>query len=85
MNHGHIAAMPTMDERVEICRTHLLKSVEWKGSIVGIMEMRRHYTNYFKGFDHFKDFRLQLVTLSDLQAILDLLDYIKEHYQRLAA
>ena len=85
MQHGTTAQMPGMNERIEICRTHLLKSVEWKGSIVGIMEMRRHYTNYFKGFDHFKDFRLQLVTLNDLQAILDLLDAIKEHYEQMAA
>ena len=45
---------PTLQERIEVCRTHLFKSVEWKGPIVGINEMRRHYTNYLKGLPGIK-------------------------------
>jgi nifR3 family TIM-barrel protein len=74
------APVPTMEDRVAVCRTHLLKSVEWKGSMVGLLEMRRHYTNYFKGLDHFKEFRLKLVTLNTLDEILNVLDQIIEQY-----
>lgn len=81
---GNFLQPPTINERVEVCKTHLLKSVEWKELIVGIMEMRRHYTNYFRGFDHFKDFRMKLVTSNDLDEILNLLEQIREHY-RIAA
>src|SRR5690242_1855203 len=52
-----------ISERVSVCRIHLRKSIEWKGEILGILEMRRHYANYFKGMDHFKDYRIRLVTL----------------------
>ncbi len=78
---GNILGPPTIDERVEVCKTHLLKSVEWKGEIVGIMEMRRHYANYFKGFDHFKDFRMKLVTSDEVEEILYLLEQIRLHYK----
>lgn len=67
-------SVPGIDERIEVCRTHLLKSVEWKGNVLGILEMRRHYTNYFKGIPDFKPYRTRLVeTISptDLFAILD--------------
>ncbi len=52
---GEILPLPTIEERVEICRTHLRKSIEWKGDIVGIFEMRRHYTNYLKGLPILKN------------------------------
>jgi tRNA-dihydrouridine synthase len=71
---------PTVEERVEVCRMHLLKSVEWKNPVVGILEMRRHYANYFKSMDHFKEYRMRLVTSNDLNFILSLLDEIAEKY-----
>ncbi len=77
-------AVPGISERVEVCRTHLIKSVEWKGPIVGILEMRRHYTNYFKGTDHFRDFRVKLVTSNSLDELLDLLEQIKIKYKEAA-
>lgn len=77
-------AVPGISERVEVCRTHLIKSVEWKGPVVGILEMRRHYTNYFKGMDHFRDFRVKLVTSNSLDELLDLLEQIKIKYKEAA-
>lgn len=65
---------PTMANRVEVCKTHILKSVEWKGEKLGLLEMRNHYANYFKGVPDFKETRTKLVTLSSLEAILDVLD-----------
>lgn len=72
--------VPGIEERVDVCRTHLLKSVEWKGNILGILEMRRHYTNYFKGMDHFRDYRVKLVTSNHLDELLETLELIKEKY-----
>ena len=76
-----ILPSPTLEERIIVCKTHLQKSVEWKGPIVGIFEMRRHYTNYLKGLPGIKDFRLKLVTLPTAEAINEVLDEISEHYK----
>lgn len=76
---------PTIEDRVSACRTHFLKSIEWKGEILGVLEMRRHYSNYFKGLDHFKEFRLKLVTLNFYRDIIALLDEIHLHYTAKAA
>jgi tRNA-dihydrouridine synthase len=54
-------------------------SVNWKGQTLGVAEMKRHYTNYFKGISHFKELRMKLVTSFDLNEILETLDYIAEH------
>lgn len=65
---------PTMDDRVEVCRQHLDFSMRWKGPRAGIFEMRRHYTNYFRGVAHFKPFRARLVeamTPEEIHTILD--------------
>lgn len=76
-----ILPSPTLPERIEVCKTHLQKSVEWKGPKVGIFEMRRHYTNYLKGLPGIKDYRLRLVTLPDAASINEVLDEISEHYK----
>jgi tRNA-dihydrouridine synthase B len=74
----HLSA-PGIIERVQAARDHLEMSVKWKGTLVGINEMKRHYTNYFKGIAHFKDYRTKLVTTSELDEILDILNYIANH------
>jgi nifR3 family TIM-barrel protein len=77
---GEILAPPTIAERVEVCRSHLEKSVQWKGPKTGIFEMRRHYSNYFKGVDHFKEFRMKLVSVHTFEEVNELLDEVAEHY-----
>lgn len=74
----HLAA-PGVKERVQATRDHLEMSVRWKGEGLGINEMKRHYTNYFKGISHFKDYRTRLVTSSELDEILGILSYIEQH------
>jgi nifR3 family TIM-barrel protein len=69
---------PSMQERVSVCRTHLEKSVQWKGERTGIFEMRRHYSNYFKGIPDFKAYRMKLVSLESVCAIFDTLNEIAE-------
>ena len=71
---------PTLQERIDVCRKHLYKSVEWKGPIVGIYEMRRHYTNYLKGLPGIKEFRYKLVTLNSPEEINEVLNEISIHY-----
>ena len=74
-----IAAGEGMTERVAAAREHFEKGVEWKGERLGVVEMRRHYANYFKGLRDFKQHRLQLVTLDgvdDIRAKLDELETI---------
>ncbi len=72
--------MPDMSvaERVDLAKEHLAKSVEVKGERTGILEMRRHFSCYFKCLDNFKETRLKLVTLTDLDELYKTLDYIKE-------
>ncbi|MGZ3930858.1 MAG: tRNA dihydrouridine synthase DusB [Bacteroidia bacterium] len=76
----HLPA-PAMENRVEVCKTHLLKAVEWKGERLGMLEMRPHYTNYFKGVPHFKDTRMVLVTSDSLQEVLDTLDAVPSKFE----
>ena len=77
---GEHLAKPGLKERVEVTRRHLEMSVKWKGESLGMVEMKRHYTNYFKGIPHFKDYKTKLVTSFDLQEIYDTLDTIEENF-----
>jgi tRNA-dihydrouridine synthase len=78
---GEMMAGPTLEERVAVCKKHLIKSVEWKGPKVGIFEMRRHYANYLRGLPNIKDFRAKLVTLMLKEEVIEVLDDILTHYQ----
>lgn len=81
LNTGEVLAGPTIEERVANCRTHLQKSVEWKGERLGVVEMRKHYANYFKGLDHFREYRIRLVTLDHLDELHAVLDEIRDRYE----
>ena len=73
---GEHLAPPTIADRVIACKQHLKHSIEWKGQILGIAEMKRHYTNYFKGIPHFKDYRIKMVTSDSEKEIQSLLDEV---------
>jgi len=77
---GEHLAQPTMADRIEAARNHLTWSMDWKGERIGIVEMRRHYTNYFKGVSNFKEHRLKLVTLESAESLFKALDEIQEVY-----
>jgi tRNA-dihydrouridine synthase B len=81
MATGEYLPAPTIVERVDVCKRHLDFSVRWKGPILGVVEMRRHYTNYFKGMEHFKEWRIKLVTLSDPEEIVSVLNDILVSYE----
>ena len=78
---GEHTEPPTLADRVEAARKHLEMSVEWKGEKLGIVEMRRHYTNYFKGIANFKETRLQLVTTDTFADLLEILGSIEDRFQ----
>lgn len=81
LDTGELLPSPTLEERVAVCRKHLRRSVDWKGPVVGINEMRRHYTNYLKGLPGIKDFRYRLVTNTEVEAVEAVLDEILVHYE----
>jgi tRNA-dihydrouridine synthase B len=77
---GELLAPPSLDERVAACRRHFEMAIEWKGERLGINETRRHYTNYFKGISHFKDYRKRLVTSDHPQEVYDTLNEVQERF-----
>ncbi|TKK67702.1 tRNA dihydrouridine synthase DusB [Ilyomonas limi] len=82
---GELLPLPTIQQRVAVIRKHLHKSVEWKGEVLGILEMRRHYTNYLKGYPNIKEYRTKLVTLQSLPAIDEVLQEIERVYANVPA
>ena len=76
---GQHLPKPTVQNRVDAAMQHLEMSVKWKGESLGVAEMKRHYTNYFKGIAHFKEHRMKLVTSFDLNEVKDTLNWIKEN------
>jgi len=80
MQTGELMAPPTIEERIAVCKKHLHKSVEWKGPIAGINEMRRHYANYLKGLPGIKEYRNRLVVIKEKEEIDAVLDEIQTAY-----
>lgn len=78
---GETLGEPTLIERIDAVRKHLTWSCEWKGDRVGVLEMRRHYANYFKGIPNFKPFRKQLVSLMEKEELFEVLENIKKEFQ----
>ena len=73
---GELLSPPTIVQRAEAAQNHLLWSVEWKGERQGVLEMRRHYANYFKGIPNFKEYRHRLVTFDSSEEIVNELQKI---------
>jgi tRNA-dihydrouridine synthase B len=80
LQHGETMLPPDVPERVAVTKKHLEFSIRWKGGRTGVFEMRRHYTNYFKGLPDFKHFRMRLVESNDVNELFSVLDEIAEHY-----
>jgi nifR3 family TIM-barrel protein len=75
----HLPA-PTIADRIDVTRKHLDFSIRWKGNKLGIFEMRRHYTNYFKGVPDFKPFRMQLVEAPTIEDVNQILNEVADVY-----
>ncbi|MGC6414100.1 MAG: tRNA dihydrouridine synthase DusB [Bacteroidia bacterium] len=74
---GERLKTPSFEDRVAACEIHFEKSIQWKGPIVGVVEMRRHYSNYFKGIPHFKEYRTRLVTTNDPDEVRGIIEELK--------
>jgi tRNA-dihydrouridine synthase B len=83
MKTGEHLLPPTIEDRVLVCRTHLERSVAWKGERLGLIEMRRHYANYFKGMPNFKEYRTKFVMEENLAVLYATLDEIVDKYSTL--
>ena len=66
---GEYLTKPSIAQRVEMARRHLQMAIDWKGPVLGVFETRRHYTNYFKGIPHFKEYRMKMVTSDDAKDV----------------
>ena len=80
LEKGELLPDPTVSEKVDMAKLQFEKSLEVKSEPVGIYEMRRHCSNYFKGLPHFKEMRLKLLTTLDVSEIMDLLEQVREKY-----
>lgn len=80
MKTGEHLAQPTLNDRIEAAKNHLIWSMEWKGEHLGIIEMRRHYTNYFKGIHSFKEYKQRLVTTDDANGLMKVFEEISQVY-----
>ena len=80
LDTGEVLPQPSVLERVAIAKEHLAKSIEVKGERVGVLEMRRHLSNYFKGLPNFKDTRMRLVTENDPAELMVVIDSIAERW-----
>lgn len=82
INTGEILDPPTLDERVDAAKKHLQRSIQWKGTRHGVVEMRRHYTNYFKGLEGIKVYRSHLVSEENPDTLYGILDTILDVYSK---
>jgi nifR3 family TIM-barrel protein len=78
---GEIIPRPSINERIDAVKEHLQRSLDWKGEKLGVLEMRRHYAIYLRGFPHIKPFRNKLVTTDEPSDIFDLLEEIRFRFQ----
>ena len=77
---GEHLAPPTIIERVDAARRHLKMAIDWKGEKLGVFETRRHYTNYFKGIPHFKDYRMKMVTSDHAVDVFAAFDEVEQKF-----
>jgi tRNA-dihydrouridine synthase B len=80
---GNTLAPPGIRERVDAARQHLTHAITWKGQKLGILETRRHYTNYFRGFPGIKEFRKELVTSEHPAVLFEIFEQIENQYEGL--
>lgn len=74
--YKEILPQPGIEEKIDICRRHLLKSIKWKGERRGVFEMRKHYSNYFKGFPNIKQYKILLMSQENHEGVDTVFDKI---------
>ena len=71
LKNGETIESPSIGQRITTAKRHLEMSIKWKGERLGLLETRRHYSNYFKGIPDFKPYRTRLVTCDAIDDIMD--------------
>ena len=79
-NTGSHLEPPTLEERVEVARQHLERAIAWNGIQAGLLETRRHYSNYFKGYPDFKEYRTRMVTAATKEEVFAVFDEVLAEY-----
>lgn len=77
---GELLPGPDIEERVTVSKLHLEKAINWKGERRGVMEMRKHYGEYFKGYPHFKPFKMKLMDAEAHETVIEVLDEVQAYY-----
>lgn len=77
---GEHLSPPSMNERIQAARRHLEMAIAWKGEKLGVFETRRHYTNYFRGIPHFKEYRMKMVTSDDATDVFAAFSEVEEKF-----
>lgn len=80
---GELLSPPLISDICDLTLLHLTKAIDWKGEKRGILEMRRHFVNYFKGLPNFKETRIKMLTTEDVEEIQRLIEYIRTQYGNL--
>lgn len=78
LNKGELIPPPSLQERVDILRIHLQRSIDYKGERNTLLEMRKFYSGYFRGIPDFKKYRMMLMTLDEMDRVLELIDKIAD-------
>ncbi|MBT5439601.1 MAG: tRNA dihydrouridine synthase DusB [Flavobacteriales bacterium] len=79
IKHNTHHKRPSFQEKVEAVQEHLASSIKWKGTKLGVAEMKRHYSNYFKGISNFKDIKMQLVISNDIEELNEILNGLHQN------
>ena len=80
LNEGKFLNKPNIYERISVVKKHLEFSIKWKGEKLGLIEMRRHYTNYFRAIENFKEYRMKLILSESLDYSLEILNDISNKF-----
>ena len=79
--HKTMLGPPTLEERIDAAKKHLSHSIRWKGNNLGILEMRRHYANYFKGLPDVKEFRMRLTNTMNYEELQEIFSDLYHKYK----
>ena len=85
LESGNLSKGPPLQERITIAKRHLEMSIKWKGERLGLLETRRHYSNYFKGLTNFKPYRTRLVTGETIPEVMSVFNELEERTEILEA
>ena len=80
LKEGKFLNKPDIKERINVVKKHLEFSIKWKGEKLGLIEMRRHYTNYFRAIENFKEYRMKLILSESLDYSLEVLNDISNKF-----